>query len=145
MNGRNWVQLAVLAPGSRINPSNPATTNTPLPDRNDGENREFQLNIDGQQVSGDIGAGDGFSQRLRPDGSIVPLNSIFAPDQNRTDFRLQQRIPLPGRMSVDGIFEVFNAFNRPNWTISAQESADNYLDHTAGQYRTMQAGFRFLF
>jgi hypothetical protein len=89
--------------------------------------------------------GDGFSQRLRDDGTIVPLNSIFAPPQNRTDFRLQQRIPLPGRMSVDGIFEVFNAFNRPNWTISAEESADNFLEHTAGQYRTMQLGFRFMF
>ena len=30
---------------------------TPLPDRNNGEAREFQLNIDGQQVSADIGTG----------------------------------------------------------------------------------------
>jgi hypothetical protein len=29
----------------------------PLPDRNNGEAREFQLNIDGQQVSADIGTG----------------------------------------------------------------------------------------
>src|SRR5688500_7419960 len=54
VNGRNWMALALLAPGSRT--SSTAAT-TPLPDRNDGENREFQLNVDGQQVSADIGAG----------------------------------------------------------------------------------------
>ena len=40
--------LALLAPGSRTNAVN---ATTPLPDRNGGEAREFQLNIDGQQVS----------------------------------------------------------------------------------------------
>ncbi len=54
VNGRNWMALALLAPGSRTNAVNPTT---PLPDRNDGENREFQLNVDGQQVSTDIGTG----------------------------------------------------------------------------------------
>ena len=54
VNGRNWMALALLAPGSRTNAVN---ATTPLPDRNDGENREFQLNVDGQQVSADIGTG----------------------------------------------------------------------------------------
>ena len=34
-----------------------ATPSTPLPDRNGGEAREFQLNMDGQQVSNEIGTG----------------------------------------------------------------------------------------
>jgi hypothetical protein len=89
--------------------------------------------------------GADFSQRLRPDGTIVPLNSLFAPAQNRTDVRLQQRIPLPGGMSLDGIWEIFNAFNRPNWTIGTQESSPDYKQNVAGQYRTMQFGFRFAF
>ena len=46
--------LALTAPGSRTNAVNAAT---PLPDRNGGEAREFQLNVDGQQVSADIGTG----------------------------------------------------------------------------------------
>src|SRR5688500_8182618 len=54
VNGRNWMALALLAPGSRTSSTN---ATTPLPDRNDGENREFQLNVDGQQVSAEIGAG----------------------------------------------------------------------------------------
>jgi hypothetical protein len=90
--------------------------------------------------------GGDFSQRLRPDGTIVPLNALFAPAQNRTDVRFQQRIPLGGGMSIDGIAEIFNAFNRPNYTISAIESQPaQYLQPTAGQYRTMQFGFRFAF
>ena len=52
--GRNWMALAMLAPGSRTTPGN---QNNPLPDRNGGEVREFQLHIDGQQVTQDLGTG----------------------------------------------------------------------------------------
>jgi hypothetical protein len=87
-----------------------------------------------------------FSGRLRPDGTITPLNGIIAPPQNRTDLRLQQRIALPGRLSVDGIVEVFNIFDRPNWTIGTQESATTqFLQYTNAQYRTAQVGFRVTF
>ena len=40
--------------------------------------------------------GGTFSARLRPDGTIVPRNSFIQPAQNRTDIRVQQRIPLHG-------------------------------------------------
>jgi hypothetical protein len=90
--------------------------------------------------------GSTFSGRLRPDGTIVPLNDIIVPPQNRTDLRLQQRMALPGRVSIDGIVEVFNMFNRPNWTIGTQESTSaQYLQHTNAQYRTAQVGFRVTF
>ena len=55
INGRNWIALALLAPGSRTDPN--SATQTPLPDRTGGEAREFQLTVDGQQVSADIGVG----------------------------------------------------------------------------------------
>ena len=83
--------------------------------------------------------------RLRPDGTIVPRNSMTAPRQNRTDLRLQQGIPLHGRIKIDGIAEVFNLFNQPNWSIDTVESDALYLKHTAGQYRTAQVGFRLSF
>ncbi|MBM3818284.1 MAG: TonB-dependent receptor [Acidimicrobiia bacterium] len=54
VQGRNWMALALLAPGSRTTPGN---QNNPLPDRNDGEVREYQLHIDGQQVTQDLGTG----------------------------------------------------------------------------------------
>ena len=90
--------------------------------------------------------GGTFSARLRPDGTIVPRNSVIAPPQNRTDLRLQQRIPLHGHASIDGIAEVFNIFNRPNWGIGIQENqTTQYLQHISAQTRTMQFGFRITY
>ncbi len=54
VQGRNWMALAMLAPGSRMTSD---TATTPLPDRNIGEQREFQLTLDGQQVSSERGFG----------------------------------------------------------------------------------------
>jgi hypothetical protein len=59
--------------------------------------------------------------------------------------RVQQRVPLPGRVALDGIAEVFNVFNSPNWTISTDESSRQYLQRIAGQNRTAQFGFRLTF
>jgi hypothetical protein len=90
--------------------------------------------------------GAAFSGRLRPDGTIVPRNSIISPPQNVTSLRAQQRIPLPGRLSLDAIAEVFNVFDRPNWTIGTEESQRaQYLQHINAQYRSAQFGFRVTF
>ena len=89
--------------------------------------------------------GGTFSARLRPDGTIVPRNAYIQPAQNRTDIRVQQRIPLNGRLSIDGIAEVFNVFNRTNYTIDTQESSATYLQPATGQNRTAQVGFRLTF
>jgi len=86
-----------------------------------------------------------FSARARPDGTIVPRNAYIQPAQNRTDLRVQQKIPLGGHLSIDGIAEVFNVFNRPNYTIDTQESSATYLQPTSGQNRTAQVGFRLTF
>jgi hypothetical protein len=95
---------------------------------------------------GDLRSFGGGSARLRPDGSIVPRNAILGPKENRTSLSLRQRVPLPGRMSIDGIAEVFNLFNQTNYTLGLQESQPaNFLRPTAGEYRTMQFGFRFTF
>src|SRR5438105_1490465 len=50
--GRNWMSLALLAPGNRTN----AQGATPVQDRTDV--REFNLNVDGMQVSANMGAGN---------------------------------------------------------------------------------------
>jgi hypothetical protein len=86
------------------------------------------------------------TSRLRPDGTIVPRNSILAPPQNRTDIRVQQRIKLHGRAAIDGIAEVFNVFNRPNFGIGTVESTTSqYLKPVSAQTRTAQFGFRLTF
>jgi hypothetical protein len=48
VNGRNWLDLTMLAPGNRAN----AVTEAPLP----RDNGAFQLNVDGQQVTSIISA-----------------------------------------------------------------------------------------
>jgi hypothetical protein len=50
--GRNWVGLALLAPGNRTN----GQGFTPVQDRVDV--REFQLNVDGVQVTSNLGTGN---------------------------------------------------------------------------------------
>ena len=95
---------------------------------------------------GDVRLTNGtFSARLRPDGTIVPRNSYIQPAQNRTDLRVQQRIRLQGRLAIDGIAEVFNVFNRTNYTIDTVESSATFLTPTVGQNRTAQVGFRLTF
>ena len=54
IQGRNWMALAMVAPGSRVTSD---TANTPLPDRNGGEQPEYQFAIDGQQVNSEQGYG----------------------------------------------------------------------------------------
>jgi hypothetical protein len=52
---------------------------------------------------------------LRADGSIMPRNSLVGDPIHKVDLRLQQRLPLVGRVALDGIFEVFNLFNHENY------------------------------
>jgi carboxypeptidase family protein/TonB-dependent receptor-like protein len=92
-----------------------------------------------------LGAGSVERQRLRPDGTIVARNAFTQPARNRTNVRVQQKIPLPSRVSIDLMAEAFNVFNRPNWTITTQEQSPQYLKRTAGENRTMQFGFRVTF
>jgi hypothetical protein len=84
-------------------------------------------------------------QRLRPDGSIVARNSLTQPARRRVDLRLQQRIPIGSRVALDGIAEVFNVFNSPNWTNEMQESSAQFGQHVLGEFRRAQIGFRLTF
>ncbi len=87
-------------------------------------------------------SGNGGTERLRPDGTIIPRNNLVGPSASRTDLRLQQRLPVIGGVSIDAIAEVFNLLNRPNWQIGTVENSSDYLQHIAGEYRTAQFGFR---
>jgi hypothetical protein len=84
-------------------------------------------------------------QRLRPDGTIVPRNNFTQPARKRFDLRLQQRIPFGSRVALDGIAEMFNLFNSPNFTIETQESNLQFGRPTLGEFRRAQLGFRLTF
>ena len=59
VNGRNYIALAMLAPGSRQVPVASSRENSErvLVDRNNNETREFLVNVDGQTVTSDFGSG----------------------------------------------------------------------------------------
>jgi Carboxypeptidase regulatory-like domain/TonB dependent receptor-like, beta-barrel len=89
--------------------------------------------------------------RLRPDGTIVPRNAFVGDPLHRVDLRLQQRLKLAGRVSLDGILEAFNLFNHQNYgNYEVRESNDSYgkpipILSLAYQPRMMQLGFRATF
>lgn len=95
--------------------------------------------------------GAGSELRLRANGTIIPRASIIGEPIHRMDMRLQKRLPLIGRMTLDGLFEVFNVFNHQNFgTYTTNESNANYgkpsfNGNVAYQPRMMQLGFRVAF
>jgi hypothetical protein len=109
----------------------------------------------GQRVAttygGDLRLTGAAGGRLRPNGTIVPRNSLVGEPLHRVDLRVLRRFPLGGRAGIDGIVELFNAFNHANYgSYVAQESNRNYGQPTgslnvAYQPRMLQLGFRFTF
>jgi hypothetical protein len=93
----------------------------------------------------------GSGNRLRANGTLIPRNSFTRTPLHRVDLRLQKRFKLNGRMTLDGIAEVFNLFNHANYNaFVTNEAAKNfgapqYDSNIAFAPRTMQFGFRTTF
>jgi hypothetical protein len=89
--------------------------------------------------------------RYRENGTIIPRNSFVGDPIHRVDLRLQQRVPLGGRLSASGILEVFNLFDRANYgSYVLDESSGAFLQpdqnsNLAYVARTLQLGFRVTF
>lgn len=102
---------------------------------------------------GDLrGVGAGGTGRLRANGTIVPRNNFVGEAIHRIDLRIQQRIPLGGRRSLEGILEVFNLANRENFGsyATAESQAATYGRPTrnanvAYTPRSVQLGLRLAF
>jgi hypothetical protein len=107
-------------------------TNTGVDLRNQGNNAASEL-------------------RLRANGTIIPRAAIVGEPIHRVDMRLQKRLPLVGRMTVDGMFEVYNLFNHANYgsyttnVSNAQYGRPSFNGNVAYQPRMMQLGFRLAF
>lgn len=72
------------------------------------------LNGDGD--GGTIPGPDRARTSLADAATSVGRNAGTLPSQATVDVRLAKRVRLAGRSSVEGIFEVFNLFNRANFT-----------------------------
>ncbi len=101
VQGRNWMGLALLAPGSRTVSGN---AQAPLPDRNNGEVREFQLNMDGQQISSELGTGNQpkFSQDSIAEFQFI--SNRFDATQGRSSGVQVNVITKSGTNSLSGLF-----------------------------------------
>jgi hypothetical protein len=89
--------------------------------------------------------------RLRPDGTIVPRTNFVGDPIHRVDLRLQQRIRLGGRVTLEGMLEAYNLFNHENYgTYETRESNASYglpIPNVSLVYqpRMLQLGFRTTF
>jgi len=68
------------------------------------------------------------TERVRPDGTIIPRNDFVGKPVHRVDMRIQRRFPIVGRAALDGLVEVFNLFDRANY-------GSYTLDQASSQYR----------
>ena len=80
------------------------------------------------------------------------LDAVVARDTiHRVDLRVQRRVRLGGRATVDGLLETFNLFNHANYgSYVTQESNQNYRQpsfnaNIAYQPRILQLAFRTTF
>ena len=98
----------------------------------------------------DVGFGGMATQRLRPDGSIIPRNNFVGQPLHRVDMRVQKSIAL-GRRSISGMIDVFNLLDRANYgsytltETSAAYTKPSYNSNIAYQARMVQFGFRLAF
>jgi hypothetical protein len=95
--------------------------------------------------------GPGSTNRLRPDGTIVPRNGFVGQPLHRVDTRVTKAFALSQRANVDLFFEIFNLFNHENFGSYVTNEASRAFGqpttnaNVAYQPRMGQAGFRFTF
>lgn len=98
VNGRNWMDLAMLAPGSRIN----AVTEAPVGETS--QSRNYQLNIDGQEVTNNLSS-SGFGQPRFSRDAIAEFELItnrFDATQGRSTASQVNAISKGGTNSFGG-------------------------------------------
>ena len=106
------------------------------------------LTMYGGDLRSEAAGGEG---RLRPDGTIAPRNALVGKPVHKVDLRLQKHLRLGGRVSADGLLELFNVFNHANYgTYTTQETSASYgqpefNSNITYQPRGAQLGFRIQF
>jgi hypothetical protein len=104
-----------------------------------------QSGVDVLDVGGQIAA------RTRADRTIIPLFNFNKKDLHRVDLRATKRFSFGENVSVEPMVEVFNLFNRANFTDwvmnerNARFGQPDAADGIAYQPRTVQLGFRARF
>ena len=133
VQGRDWMSLALLAPGNRTT----AMGGAPVQDRTAGRDlREFQLNLDGQQVTGQLGPGG--QPRFSRD-SIAEFQFIsnrFDATQGRSSGVQVNAITKSGTNLLNGIFSGY--FRNSKW--NAEDPVLNRVVPFKNQQYSMTLG-----
>ena len=99
----------------------------------------------------DVRQNGGAGGRLRRNGTLIARNSFKRDPLHRMDVRVQRRFPVRGRVKIDGILEVFNAFNHANYgsyvtnESNARYGQPSFNNNVAYSPRMLQLGFRATF
>ena len=97
------------------------------------------------------GVGGVIASRTRADGTIIPLRNFNKKDLHRVDLRVTKLFTFGGKFSVEPMVEVFNLFNRANftdWVVDEQSARFGEPEsptQIAYQPRVIQLGFRARF
>jgi hypothetical protein len=115
VNGRNWLELAALAPGARGN----AISTAPLP----RDNGAFQLNLDGQQVTSIISASSFGQPQFSRDaiGEFQFITNRFDATQGRSYGTQVNAVTKSGTNSYSGsVFGYFrdDKFNEADFVVN---------------------------
>jgi hypothetical protein len=105
--GRNWMSLALLAPGNRTN----AQGALPVQDR--GDVREFQLNVDGLQVTANLGTGNQARYSQDAIAEFQFISNRFDATQGRSSGVQVNAITKSGTNQLSGTF--VGNFRNANW------------------------------
>ena len=136
VNGRNWINLALLAPGSRTAPTASTRENSekPLPDRNNNETREFHFHVDGQQVTSEFGTGGQPRYSQDAIAEFQFISNRFDATQGRSTGVQVNVITKSGTNQFSGLFRGNfrdSSFNTKNRAIDAVEPINNQQYSTA--------------
>ena len=135
-NGRNWIGLAMLAPGARTVPvaSTREDSEKPLPDRNNNETREFHLNVDGQQVTSEFGTGGQPRYSADSIAEFQYITNRFDATQGRSAGVQVNVISKSGTNQLSGLFRTNfrqDRFNSENRVLGVVEPINNQQYSTA--------------
>ena len=116
-----------------------------------GSGQRFATTYGGDALNTGGTVGSAQARPASAGGGATLRNGIVGKPIHRVDLRLQKRFALLGRTGIDGIAEVFNAFNHANYgSYTAVESNRNYgmpsfNPNVAYQPRMLQLGFRLTY
>ena len=106
--GRNWMSLALLAPGNRTNDQG----SLPVQDRVDV--REFQLNVDGLQVTANLGTGNQARYSNDAIAEFQFISNRFDATQGRSSGVQVNAVTKSGTNTLNGTF--VGSFRDSRWS-----------------------------